>query len=178
MTGQENSAFYDKWSKLLYNSALRVLKDPMEAEEVMQDSIMRYFDLADKLEKQRKPVLSEPQINVWLHKCCIREAIDRLRKRKTREKLADELASGAEEAQEPDFTVLNDMDPSKDIAIVKQAISELPDKYRIVLSLFLFEGYDYNEIAEVTGDKEVTIRSQYMRGKAKLAEALKGKLEQ
>ena len=70
------------------------------------------------------------------------------------------------------------MDPSKDIAIVKQAISELPDKYRIVLSLFLFEGYDYNEIAEVTGDKEVTIRSQYMRGKAKLAEALKGKLEQ
>jgi RNA polymerase sigma factor, sigma-70 family len=59
---------------------------------------------------------------------------------------------------------------------VRDTLMELPDKYRVILSLFLFEGYDYQEIAQITGQKEVTVRSQYMRGRERLAELLKGKL--
>ena len=50
---------------------------------------------------------------------------------------------------------------------------DLPDHYRAILSLHLFEGYDYEEISQITGIKENTIRSLYMRGRQKLAAAVR-----
>ncbi|HEV7379345.1 MAG TPA: sigma-70 family RNA polymerase sigma factor, partial [Dyadobacter sp.] len=47
-----------------------------------------------------------------------------------------------------------------------------PDGYRVVLSLYLFEGYDHEEIGEVLGISESTSRTQYMRAKKKLAEMM------
>lgn len=52
-------------------------------------------------------------------------------------------------------------------------MASLPDHYRLVLSLHLFEGYDYEEIAQITSAKESTIRTLYMRGRQKLAAMLK-----
>ena len=49
----------------------------------------------------------------------------------------------------------------------------LPAGYRAVLSLLLFEGYDYEEAAEITGLKASSVRSQYVRAKARLLEILK-----
>jgi RNA polymerase sigma-70 factor (ECF subfamily) len=56
---------------------------------------------------------------------------------------------------------------------VKKAISCLPNGFRLVLSLYLFEGYDHQEIGSILGISEVTSRSQYIRGKSKLLELLK-----
>ena len=60
-----------------------------------------------------------------------------------------------------------------DIQTIRKALSSLPDHYRAIVSLHLFEGYDYQEIAQITGANENTIRSLYMRGKQKLAAAMK-----
>ena len=54
------------------------------------------------------------------------------------------------------------------------AINSLPEKYKVVLNLYLIEGYDHQEIAQVLNITEVTSRSQLMRGKNKL----KGQLKQ
>ena len=54
-----------------------------------------------------------------------------------------------------------------------KALASLPDHYRAVLSLHLFEGFDYQEIAQITGAKESSIRSLYMRGRKLLAQAVK-----
>ena len=51
---------------------------------------------------------------------------------------------------------------------VKNAIMQLPDGYRTVLTLYLLEGYDHKEIAEITGIGESGSKSQYSRAKAKL----------
>ena len=56
---------------------------------------------------------------------------------------------------------------------IQKALTGLPDHYRVVLTLHLLEGYDYQEISQITGTKESTIRTLYMRGRQKLAEALK-----
>jgi RNA polymerase sigma-70 factor (ECF subfamily) len=53
-------------------------------------------------------------------------------------------------------------------------MEQLPEGYRIVLSLYLFEGYDHEEIGEILGISESTSRTQYMRGKKKLLELLRG----
>jgi RNA polymerase sigma-70 factor (ECF subfamily) len=56
---------------------------------------------------------------------------------------------------------------------IRNALTGLPDHYRVVLTLHLLEGYDYQEISQITGTKESTIRTLYMRGRQKLAEALR-----
>ncbi len=56
---------------------------------------------------------------------------------------------------------------------VRAAIQRLPDGYRIVLSLYLLEGYDHEEISHILRISENTSRTQLMRGKRKLIEQLK-----
>ena len=59
-------------------------------------------------------------------------------------------------------------------AQVRQAIESLPDGYRTVLSLYLLEGYDHGEIAEILGITESTSKSQFNRSKKKLLSLLEG----
>jgi RNA polymerase sigma factor (sigma-70 family) len=58
---------------------------------------------------------------------------------------------------------------------VKEAIERLPDGYRVILSLYLLEGYDHDEIAEILSINSSTSRSQLSRAKQKLIQELKGK---
>ena len=56
-----------------------------------------------------------------------------------------------------------------------KALQLLSDSYRLMLTLHLIEGFDYQEISQITGIKEVTVRSTYMRARRKLAETLRNK---
>ncbi|MBD0260034.1 MAG: sigma-70 family RNA polymerase sigma factor, partial [Cytophagales bacterium] len=56
---------------------------------------------------------------------------------------------------------------------VRKAIALLPDGYRVVLSLYLLEGYDHQEIADILGITESTSKSQYSRARQKLLQLLK-----
>jgi len=56
---------------------------------------------------------------------------------------------------------------------VKEAAKLLPEGYRIVLSLYLLEGYDHEEIGQILGINENTSRTQFLRAKRKLIEILK-----
>ena len=56
---------------------------------------------------------------------------------------------------------------------IRKKMKLLPDQYRIILTLRLMEDYGYREIAEMTGLNENTVRSIYMRGKAKLIKSIK-----
>lgn len=51
---------------------------------------------------------------------------------------------------------------------IRKAMQQLPDGYRIILSLYLFEGYDMEEISSILHIKAASVRSQYLRGKQKL----------
>ena len=55
---------------------------------------------------------------------------------------------------------------------MNRALLELPDGYRVVFSLYLMEGYDHKEIAQILGVSEATSKSQYSRAKAKLRQLL------
>jgi RNA polymerase sigma-70 factor (ECF subfamily) len=149
---------YDEHAVRLYNMSLRILGDSCEAEEVTHDTLLQYYGMKD-----RSGVVD---LRKWLSSVCIRKSIDRLRQKK---KFMDLL----EDYEDP---VLEDPacdDLDLDVGNIRKALSLLPDNYRLILSLHLFEGYDYEEITQITGIKEVTVRSLYMRGRRKLAEILK-----
>lgn len=144
---------YDQFSRKLYFTSLRIMADTFEAEEAMHDTFLKLHNYHKKHEIEN--------IESWLTKVCIRISIDRLRKKR-------ELpcAPPPEEEQESS---------NNQIEKIKGAILSLPDGYRLILTLHLFEGYDYEEIAQITGVKEASVRSQYLRAKKKLAEIMSDK---
>lgn len=108
---------------------------------------------------------------MWLSRTCIRKSIDAVRRKKRERLFLDEYAADASEYDsDTPFELPGTMAA---VAQVRKAIEELPDNYRLVLNLVLLEGLDYEEIANLTGEREGTIRTQYSRGRVKLAEKLK-----
>jgi RNA polymerase sigma-70 factor (ECF subfamily) len=73
----------------------------------------------------------------------------------------------------PEEEVYNESELQYKVEEIKKAVKELPNGYRTVLTLHLFEGYDQEEIAEILNVSHVTIRTQYMRAKQKLLQLIK-----
>ena len=182
MTRAEITEFYREHSRRLFNTALRILGDSGEAEEVMQDTILKFLSVEGRF-------AAEAQVRAWLTRTCIRGAIDRLRERRRRRAFLEEYAAAVETVEEGDFSTSlrfarNDRGALCDarddreegrpgVREIWEAMMGLEEPYRVVLALVLIEGLDYGEIARITGKKETTLRSLYSRGRAKLARMLK-----
>ena len=76
-------------------------------------------------------------------------------------------------ADAPDENELDEAEIWYTVDMIKQTMQQLPDGYRTVLSLYLFEGYDHEEISEILGVAQSTVRTQYKRAKQKLLQLLK-----
>ena len=139
----EIERLYESMSGRLYNASLRIVGCSADAEEIMHDSLLQYWRF------KRKDEIRD--IKGWLTSTCIRKSIDKLRERHRWKDFLEQY----------------------EVTSIQKALYTLPDHYRAILSLHLFEGYDYQEISQITGTNESTIRSLYMRGRQKLAAALK-----
>jgi RNA polymerase sigma-70 factor (ECF subfamily) len=161
----ENAAFkqlYDRYARAMLNASMRIVNDSGQAEDILQDSFIKAFQNLSKFE-------AEPAFASWLKRVVVNASIDHVRKQKNRLISADQLADVVEE------TEATDEEEDYDIDAVKSAIRELPDGYRIVLTLFLFEDYSHKDIAAMLSISEGTSKSQYMRAKQKLILIIKNK---
>ena len=149
---------YDAHSRRLYNISLRITGSRGDAEEIMHDTMLQYWKF-----RQKEEIRDLPK---WLTSICVRKSIDRLRDKSR----WDEFLKGYED---PALEDSPSDDSGYDAGQIMKALASLPDHYRAVLSLHLFEGFDYQEIAQITGAKESSIRSLYMRGRKLLAQAVK-----
>ena len=167
MTRQEISEFYREHHRRLYNISLRILRDSGEAEEVMQDTLLKFLSAPDGFD-------SPARVSAWLARTCIHAAIDRLRRRRREDAFLEEFARDTA----PDAAREADLDPAPmpSVSRIREAMDTLPEPYRLVLNLSLIEGLDYGEIAALTGSKETTLRSICSRGRARLVELLKQKI--
>lgn len=169
MTREEINTFYNRYRVRLFNTSYRILGDRMDAEEVMQDAMIKYLRSGMSLEL--------PKEEAWLVKSTVRGAIDRLRKRKREELFLEEYRSDAEDlkVEELDRQMWGAFSQSDSdlVSRVRKGVESLPVGYRTILLLLLFEGYDYQEVAEILDVTESTVRSQYMRGRKRLLEILK-----
>lgn len=145
---------YKLYATAMYNVALRVVNDVDEAEDVLQEA---FLDAFTRIVDFRQ----ETTFGLWLKQIVINRAINNLRKRKVEFVSLDGVEVAEENETNVDETRLK-------VENIKQAMAKLPDGYRVVLSLYLFEGYDHEEIAHILKISENTSRSQYMRAKRKL----------
>ena len=163
MTREESIKFYKAHAGRLYNISWRIVRDSGEAEEIMQDTILKFITL--------DIVPSDPaQVAAWLSRTCIRKSIDAVRKQRREKLFLDEYAG--EVSEYADDTTSVDV-PQISVSDVRKVMELLPESCRLILNLVLVEGLDYEEIASITGEREGTLRTQFSRAKAKLVERLK-----
>jgi len=162
-TGSRKAQFelYKLYASAMYNVALRIVNDDAEAEDVLQEAFLDAFN-------RIKDFRQETTFGLWLKQIVINRAINYLRKRKLDLISLDEVEVADEPNYDESETVLK-------VEAIKAAMNELPDGYRVVLTLYLFEGYDHEEIAHILKITENTSRSQYMRAKRKLNSLLETK---
>ena len=175
----ETINFYKKYRQRLYNISYRILWDQLEAEDAVQETIIKYLKAENKIE-------NEHQREAWLVKTCTRLSIDSLRRRSSMkifyEDYKNELEENTEEnnenygSEEVWNQLISKLNKNKLISLIHKELSMMADGYRTVLSMILLEGFDYKETAEYLSVAESTVRSQYMRGKKILADRLKTKL--
>ena len=163
MTREESIKFYKAHAGRLYNISWRIVRDSGEAEEIMQDTILKFITL--------DIVPSDPaQVAAWLSRTCIRKSIDAVRRKKREKLFLDEYAGEVSEYADDTTTVEV---PQMSVSNVRKAIDGLTESCRLILNLVLVEGLDYEKIASITGEREGTLRTQFSRAKAKLVEQLK-----
>ena len=162
-TGSRKAQFelYKLYANAMYNVALRLVKDDAEAEDVLQEA---FLDAFSRISDFRQ----ESTFGLWLKQIVINRLINYLRKRKVELVSLDEVEIADEPNYDESETVLK-------VEAIKAAMNELPDGYRVVLTLYLFEGYDHEEISHILKISENTSRSQYMRAKRKLNSLLEMK---
>ena len=146
----------------MYNASLRIVQDTQEAEDIMQESFITAFE---KLDTYR----GEVPVGAWIKRIVVNRSLDALRKRKVVFEDADEIKDEPVDENE-------EFNPQVSIDEVKNCIEQLPDNYRTVLSLYLLEGYDHEEISDILGITNSTSRSQFARAKKKLQELIKAKM--
>ncbi len=155
---------YDRYGRLAFGLAYRILGDAATAEEVVQDAFMNVWRKAESFDAERG------NTRTWLLSIVRNRAIDQLRGRYGRQR--DEIDF---EKLEP---VLSGQDLWTEVVrglraeAVRGAIIDLPDEQRSAIELAYFEGLTHREIAEKTGIPLGTIKSRLRLGLRKLHETL------
>ncbi|MFN8346397.1 MAG: RNA polymerase sigma factor [Spirosomataceae bacterium] len=157
---------YKLYAKSMMNVCMRVVNHAGEAEDVLQEA---FLDAFCNLHSFR----GQSTFGAWLKQVVINKAINHLRQRKMQFVDIDGYGYGDEEHDIADTESFDEESIQMDVERVRRCMEQLPEGYRVVLSLYLFEGYDHEEIGEILGISESTSRTQYMRGRKKLLEMLK-----
>ncbi|WP_026897293.1 RNA polymerase sigma factor [Daejeonella oryzae] len=153
---------YKLYSKAMFNIALRILNNADEAADVLQEAFIDAF-------RRVADFRQETTFGLWMKQIVINKSISHLRKRKMDlVSIDDAHLEDLPDTEPDDFEELE-----LKVQQVKAAIQHLPDGYRVVLSLYLLEGYDHEEIAHILKISENTSRTQFMRARRKLVEILK-----
>lgn len=151
---------YERYADAMYNVCLRIMNNRTDAEDMLQEGFYQVF-------KNIESYRGEATIGAWIKRIVINRCLNEVKK-KTRYFI------------EADDIELKEDDPIDENAFtytvesIKKAIQRLPDGYRVVLTLYLFEDFSHKEIAEKLAVSVSTVKTQYMRAKQKVREMVRG----
>lgn len=158
----------------LYGAAYRLTRNPRDAEDLVQDSLLRAYRFWDSFEQDSNckawllRIVTNTFINEYQRKKRSREVLDQA----TAEQDATDgvlVQAESSDRQSPERTLL-DRSVSDD---VQRALDALPDDFRTAVVLCDVQGLSYKEIAEIMGTPVGTVMSRLFRGRKLLAAALR-----
>jgi len=158
---------HDRYGAVLLGLARRILGVDGEAEEAVQEALLQAWNQAERYDPRRSSV------STWLVLIVRTRALDRLRSRKSRDRVAGEAAleppPRPDASSRPEEHVLH----AERRRRVRAAMAELPAEQRTVLELAFFEGLSQSEIALRTGAPLGTVKTRALLGMKKLRLALR-----
>lgn len=152
---------YRQYCDAMYNVCYRMLGNEGDAEDTLQES---FIDIFRRLDSFR----GESSLGAWIKRIVINHCLNVFKKRR----ITFEVLEDQDLHIHDDLHTENSDHIVYEVARVREAMMKLPHGYRQVLTLYLIEGYDHGEIAEILGIQESGSKSQYSRAKAKLRELL------
>jgi len=168
---QALETLYDRYSRIVFSFALRILGDPASAEELLQEVFFRAWQQASRFSANRGSFVT------WLLSITHNMAIDEIRKRQRRPQRAD--------SADPVLMLANvtDTGPSvEEYAVlsswreqIAEAMRELPDSQREAIEMAYFQGLTQREISEQLGQPLGTIKTRMRLGMRKLREFLENR---
>jgi RNA polymerase sigma-70 factor (ECF subfamily) len=162
--------FYDRHSVLMFSVASRILNDPSDAEDVLQEAFVQIWDKA----KNFDPKLGKPAS--WAAILVRNKAIDRIRSSQRRSRLAQEAGAEMAIAAEVNDSANEAIHGHDKAKLINSAIVGLPAEQRQAIELAYFSGLTQNEISEKLKEPLGTIKARIRRGLLKLRDQLEGLL--
>lgn len=150
---------YELYVDAMYNTCFRMLGAKEDAEDIIQDSFVEAF-------KNLHYFRYESTFGSWLKRIVINKSINHLKLKRIPVIPIDKHEYHITDKTEYEVDEV-------DIKKIKKGIALLPSGYNQIINLYLIEGYDHAEIAEVLGITASTSKSQYHRAKKKLIEIVK-----
>jgi RNA polymerase sigma-70 factor (ECF subfamily) len=144
---QAMASLFDRYSRVVYSVALRVLRDPASAEDVLQEVFMQIWRNPDSFTAARG------SLGGWLSIVSRNRSIDTLRRKRPTSNVDDiPLASS--------FNLANEVERNSLMERARTIIYELPTEQRKTLEMAFFDGLTHSEIAEMTGDPLGTVKTR------------------
>jgi len=156
------TALYTQYCDGMFVVASRYLKDTAEAEDAMQVAFIKAFKKIDQFK-------GDVSFGAWLKRIVINTCLDALKKKKIYFEEINEQTLSVEQQEDESWSVDNHITKQ----LIDQAIAKLSPNYKSVVQLFLLEGYDHQEIAEVLDITQSASRTKLHRGKIQLQQHLK-----
>lgn len=158
---QARKELYERFGSSLMAICLRYIGEREAAEDVLHDGFIRIFQSIGQFSYQ-----GNGSLKAWLSRVMVNEALGYLRKRSllSQQEVLMEQLPDTEETDEN----IEDIPSS----VLMKMIAELPDGYRTVFNLYVFEEKSHKEIAQMLGITEHTSSSQFYRAKTLLAKKI------
>jgi RNA polymerase sigma-70 factor (ECF subfamily) len=159
----------ETWQQMVFNTALNIVQDSQEAEDVSQEVFVQVFQSVQGFR-------GESKISTWLYRIAITKALDHERKRRARKRAANLKAwiGFGEKAEEPmhfHHPGIN-LDNKERAAQLFRAMRDLPENQRIAFTLIKAEGLRYEEVAEIMHISIKAVESLMHRAKEQLRKQL------
>jgi RNA polymerase sigma factor (sigma-70 family) len=157
---QAFSSLVEKYQKMVYTLALKLLKRPEDAEELAQDTFIKAFQKLDTYEGKSK-------FSTWLYSITYNACISELRKRKIDFKsLDDQRITDQDEMRMHDYYSENKKEDQE--KYLNLALSKLPEDDQVLVTLYYYEDQSMDEISEITGLTVSNIKVKIHRARKKM----------
>jgi RNA polymerase sigma-70 factor (ECF subfamily) len=161
------TVLFDRYSRLVFRVAERILRNSEEAEEVLQVVFLTIFRMAAKFDPQRGGV------KIWLLQYAYSQSLRRKHQLNSRHfYTTEDIESVISELSRRGSSGPSALSPQESARLVNQALELIDEKQRRTIELTYYEGLSANEIADRTGESLTTVRHSLYRGLAKLRERL------
>lgn len=149
---------YKLYYKAMFNTSLRIVGNKSDAEDIMQDSFIDAFQKIDQYGE-------DGSFGGWLKRIIVNNSLDHLHKNKNETELKDHMEVVESENESDDMNKIRLVD-------IKEALKKIKEEYRVIISLYLFDGYDHEEISEILNISYNLSRTRYSRARKKLKDKI------